>query len=274
MEFATLCRSAFSSSYSGSPIKSCIACLLGKRESTSLCGCQGYFLQDVPDEDPELTHVGPGTAMGEYLRRFWQPVCMSEDLRDLPRSIPIMGEDLVAFRYKSGQFGVLHRHFSRRGTSLEYCIVAERGIRCCYHGWLFDADGTILETPGEPPNSKLRESFRHGAYPTHEEGGLVFAYVGPSEYHPDFPKFDGYDLWDIWMKSFEVPISCNWLQVTDNYVDPAHSQFLHNSLASIHFFGELWAQTLHPVFRNAGRKRVNAQHDPAHDRRAGLDADK
>tara|TARA_A100001037_G_scaffold303204_1_gene336668 strand:+ start:17444 stop:18814 length:1371 start_codon:yes stop_codon:yes gene_type:complete len=203
--------------------------------SRPIAGYQGYFLRDVPDEDPELTHVGPGTAMGEYLRRFWQPVCMSEDLRDLPRSIRIMGEDLVAFRDKSGQFGVLQRHCSHRGTSLEYGIVAERGIRCCYHGWLFDADGTILETPGEPPNSKLKESFRHGAYPAHEQGGLVFAYMGPSEYQPDFPKFDGYDLWDTRMKSFEVPISCNWLQVTDNYVDPAHSQFLHNSFASIHF---------------------------------------
>ena len=203
--------------------------------SRPVVGYQGYFLRDVPDEDPELTHVGQGTAMGEYLRRFWQPVCMSEDLVDLPKAIRIMGEDLVAFRDKSGQVGVLHRHCSHRGTSLEYGIVSERGIRCCYHGWLFDTDGTILETPGEPPNSKLKESFRHGAYPAHEEGGLVFAYMGPSEAQPEFPKFDGYDLWDTQMKSFEVPISCNWLQVTDNYVDPAHSQFLHNSFASIHF---------------------------------------
>ena len=69
-------------------------------------------------------------------------------------------------------------------------------MRCCYHGWLFDADGTILDTPGEPPNSKLKDRFRHGAYPAREEGGLVFAYMGPTELQPDFPVFDGYDLWD------------------------------------------------------------------------------
>ena len=193
---------------------------------------QGYFKRDVPREDPELTHVGPGTAMGEYLRRFWQPVCMSEDLVDLPKAIRIMGEDLVAFRDKSGQVGVLHRHCSHRGTSLEYGIVSERGLRCCYHGWLFDADGTILDTPGEAPNSKLKDSFRHGAYPAREEGGLVFAYMGPTELQPDFPVFDGYDLWDTRMKSFEVTFPCNWLQVTDNYVDPIHSMFLHSSYAS------------------------------------------
>lgn len=194
---------------------------------------QGYFRRDVPGEDPELTHVGAGTPMGEYLRRFWQPVCMSQDLTDLPKAIRIMGEDLVAFRDKSGQIGVLHRHCSHRGTSLEYGIVAERGLRCCYHGWLFDVDGTILETPGEPPHSKLKDSFRHGAHAAREEGGLVFAYMGPPELEPDFPVYDGYELWDNRIKSFEVTIPCNWLQVTDNYVDPMHSMFLHSSYASI-----------------------------------------
>ena len=200
--------------------------------SVGVQGYQGYFMRDVPREDPELTHIGPGTVMGEYLRRFWHPVCMSEDLADLPKAIRIMGEDLVAFRDGSGRTGVLHRHCSHRGTSLEYGIVAERGLRCCYHGWLFDADGTILETPGEPPGSRLKGSFRHGAYPTREEGGLVFAYMGPPESRPDFPVFDGYDLWNTRMKSFEVTMPCNWLQVTDNYVDPIHSMFLHSSYAS------------------------------------------
>ena len=109
----------------------------------------GYHLRDVPAEDAELTHVGPGTPCGEYMRRFWQPVCLSQELTDLPHAVRILGEDLVAFRDKSGDVGVLHRHCSHRGTSLEYGIVAEHGIRCCYHGWLFDIDGTILETPGE-----------------------------------------------------------------------------------------------------------------------------
>ena len=119
----------------------------------------GYHLRDVPPEDAELTHTSPGTPCGEYMRRFWQPVCLSQELTDLPLAIRIMGEELVAFRDNSGTIGVLHRHCSHRGTSLEYGIVSEHGIRCCYHGWLFDTDGTILETPGEPPDSRLRESL-------------------------------------------------------------------------------------------------------------------
>ena len=92
-------------------------------------------------EGRELTHVGPGTPCGEYLRRFWHPVALSSQLKDLPLAIRILGEDLVAFRDLAGDVGVLHRQCSHRRTSLEYGVIAEHGIRCCYHGWLFDIDG-------------------------------------------------------------------------------------------------------------------------------------
>ena len=141
----------------------------------------------VPEEDDTLTRVAFGTPMGEMLRRYWQPVCLSDELGELPRRLRILGEDLVAFRDKSGRPGLLFAHCIHRGTSLEYGIVSERGIRCCYHGWLFDIDGTILETPGEPPDSKLRNSFYHGAYPALEKNGLVFAYMGPTDKKPPFP---------------------------------------------------------------------------------------
>ena len=108
----------------------------------------GYFHREVPDEDAELTHVGPATPCGEYMRRFWQPVCFSSELSDLPRRVKILGEELVAFRNARGAVGLLELHCPHRGTSLEFGLVGEEGIRCCYHGWLFDVDGTILETPG------------------------------------------------------------------------------------------------------------------------------
>ena len=139
-----------------------------------------YHQREVPGEDAELTHVGPGTPAGEYLRRFWQPVAHVEDLKDLPIAIRIMGEDLVVFRDNRGRIGLLQRHCSHRGTSLEYGVVEEKGIRCCYHGWLYDVDGTILETPAEPPDSTYKERLCHGAYPVHEYCGLVFAYMGPA----------------------------------------------------------------------------------------------
>ena len=117
-----------------------------------------YHKTRVPDYDPELAETGPGTPMGEYLRKSWQPVCLSEELTDVPKAIRIMVEDLVAFRDRSGRIGVLQRHCSHRGTSLEYGIIQPKGIRCCYHGWVYDVDGTILEMPVEPKDSRIYDT--------------------------------------------------------------------------------------------------------------------
>ena len=110
----------------------------------------GFAKTEVLPPDPELTYTDPGTPMGDLMRRFWQPVCLSEELTDVPRAIRILGEDFVAFRDKSGQVGVLHRHCCHRGASLEFGIIQQTGIRCCYHGFQFDVDGTLKHVPGEP----------------------------------------------------------------------------------------------------------------------------
>tara|TARA_Y100001960_G_scaffold288536_1_gene327669 strand:- start:264 stop:1679 length:1416 start_codon:yes stop_codon:yes gene_type:complete len=188
-----------------------------------------YHKTTIPMHDPELTSTDPGTPMGEIMRKQWQPVCMSEQLTDVPKAIRIMGEDLVAFRDRSGTVGVLQRHCSHRGTSLEYGIIQPRGIRCCYHGWVYDVDGTILEMPAEPQDSKIYETVYHGAYPAFERDGLVFAYMGPPQEKPAFPDFDSYHRPE---DNKLVPMSlfspCNWLQVYENIMDHLHVGTLHN----------------------------------------------
>ena len=139
---------------------------------------RGYALGPTPPEDGELTRVGPRTPCGEYMRQFWLPVAMSSQLGDLPVAVRILGEDLVVFRDRGGRAGLLHRHCAHRRASLEFGRIEERGIRCCYHGWHFDIDGTILETPGEPAGSPIRHKVFQGAYPAMELKGLVFAYMG------------------------------------------------------------------------------------------------
>ena len=201
-----------------------------------------YLNREIPAEDEELTHTGPGTPCGEYLRRFWQPIAFSDDLKDLPQRIRILGEDLVVFRDLGGRVGLLQLHCSHRGTSLEFGLVADQGIRCCYHGWLYDIDGTILETPGEPRDSTLKDSFVHGAYPTREYEGLVFAYMGPLGEEPAFPIFDTYDMPGFHHVPWRHVLPCNWLQVKENCMDMMHNAFLHARVAGPHFsdaFAEL-----------------------------------
>jgi nitrite reductase/ring-hydroxylating ferredoxin subunit len=211
----------------------------------------GYHRRDVPTDDAELTRVGPGTPCGEYLRRYWQPVAFERDLGDVPRRVRVLGEDLVCFRDKSGQVGLLHLHCPHRGTSLEFGIVSDVGIRCCYHGWRFDVDGRCLETPGEPVGSRLHERVWQGAYPVRTFSGLVFAYLGPPERRPAFPMYDtfrmpGYRL----APAAEFQLPCNWLQIKDNSMDPVHTSFLHALSSGYQFtaaFGQLaeleWQET-------------------------------
>jgi nitrite reductase/ring-hydroxylating ferredoxin subunit len=198
----------------------------------------GYHRRDVPAPDPEFTQVGPGTPGGEYLRRFWQPVAFARDLTSSPRRVRIMGEDLVVFRDRSGRVGLLHLHCAHRGTSLEFGIPVERGIRCCYHGWVYDVDGCCLETPAEPPGSRLKERVVQGAYPTLEFSGLVFAYMGPPDRRPPFPLFDSFEVpGHTLMPAAQFVLPCNWLQVKDNSMDPVHTAFLH-ALSSGYQFTE------------------------------------
>jgi phenylpropionate dioxygenase-like ring-hydroxylating dioxygenase large terminal subunit len=201
---------------------------MAKRAPFLSTAYSAYHHRHLPPEDQELTRVGPGTPCGEYLRRFWQPVILASELGDLPRRLRILGEDLVAFRDGSGQIGLLELHCPHRGTSLEFGLVGEMGIRCCYHGWLFGCDGTILETPAEPAGSTLKDKLCHGAYPVHEHAGLVFAYMGSPDQQPAFPLLDTYDL-PGYRQIARAPTlwECNWLQVKENSMDPAHLQFLH-----------------------------------------------
>lgn len=193
----------------------------------------GYYTNRIPDHDPELTEVGPGTPMGEYMRRFWHPVCMAAELTDTPRFLKIMGEELVAFRDKSGQIGLLHAHCAHRGASLEYGAIQEKGIMCCYHGMVFDVDGTCLHVPypkgEEAEGEKYACSIRQGAYKAFERHGLIFAYMGPPDAEPPFPEWEenftvmpGDEL--VAFSNFQ---HCNWLQVQDNAADNFHPTALH-----------------------------------------------
>src|ERR1041384_2801903 len=227
----------------------------------------GYHRTLSPDPDRFLCQVGRGTPGGEYLRRFWQPVAYVSELGDVPLRIRALGEDLVAFRDKSGRVGVLHLHCCHRNASLEFGIIEGKGLRCCYHGRLFDVDGTILEIPGEPAAARLMREASQGAYPPHVFGGILFIYMGPPEDQPVFPLYDRLTLPNIEL----VPgqrwtLDCNWIQIKENAVDPHHTQILHvipQLRGMNHFaiecgnFPELtWSETPGGVMYLAARREI------------------
>lgn len=205
------------------------------RNATRPYGGYERHISHAPDR--ELAEVGRGTPGGEYLRRFWHPVALVSEVGDLPVPIKILGEELVLFRDKTGHLGLLERYCAHRRTSLEFGLIVDRGLRCAYHGWHYDVDGTILDVPGERTPGATAKRMCLGAYPVHAFKGLVFAYMGPPDEKPAFPNYDfmHYDAEEYYPFCWHNP--CNWVQLRENTQDPVHLTFLH-SMFDVKQFGD------------------------------------
>jgi 5,5'-dehydrodivanillate O-demethylase len=182
------------------------------------------------EENEMMTRVGPGTPAGEMLRRYWWPVGFSEEIKEKSRPVKIklLCEEFVLFRDGTGKLGILGLHCCHRGASLEYGRVEDQGIRCCYHGWVYDVNGRCLEQPAEPDDSTFKDRVKQPAYNVQELGGLIFAYIGP-EPAPLLPRYDLLVSEDGTRVLDASSVYCNWLQGAENTVDQTHIPFLHAS---------------------------------------------
>jgi nitrite reductase/ring-hydroxylating ferredoxin subunit len=179
------------------------------------------------EQNELMTRVGPGTPCGKLLRRYWQPVALTDEMTG-PRpvkAVRLLGEDLVLFR-EQNRYGLIERHCAHRGADLAYGRLENGGLRCSFHGWLFDAAGKCLETPAEPQGSRLCEHIRLRAYPVVEKSGILFAYLGEGE-APAFPHFDAFIAPPEYTFAFKGYWDCNWLQALEVGIDPAHASWLH-----------------------------------------------
>jgi nitrite reductase/ring-hydroxylating ferredoxin subunit len=211
---------------------------------------QSGYGRPRPSHNAALTEIGPGTPAGELMRRYWQPVGLSSELKDVPVLVRVLGEDLVLFRDGRGRPGLLEAHCCHRGTSLEYGRVEADGVRCCYHGWLFDVDGRCLDMPCEPADSTYKDRVRQPWYPCREYHGLVFAYLGPLAKMPVFPRWDIAEGGD----GVVIPdgssyglgggtvLDCNWLQIYENVIDPFHVAVLHSTFSGGQFSAAMSAR--------------------------------
>lgn len=179
------------------------------------------------EQNKSITEVSPGTPMGTLLRRYWLPIAGTVELEEEPtKAVRLLGEDLVLYKDKSGTLGLIGRACPHRRISLEYGIPDERGLRCPYHGWLWNEKGRCLEQPAEPPEGNFKDKVCNVAYPVQEMGGLVFAYMGPEP----APLLPGWDLLvrdDLVKEIIVQDLNCNWVQVMENSVDPYHTEYLH-----------------------------------------------
>jgi phenylpropionate dioxygenase-like ring-hydroxylating dioxygenase large terminal subunit len=180
------------------------------------------------EQNELMTRVGPGTPGGKLLRSYWQPAALVEELEGPRpvRAVRLLGEDLVLFRDEQARYGLLARACAHRRADLSYGRREDGGLRCPFHGWLFDVDGRCLETPAEPEGSRLCESVQHTAYPVVERCGILWAYLGAGA-PPAFPEFDCFIAPSEYTFAFKGYWDCNWLQALEIGIDPAHASFLH-----------------------------------------------
>ncbi|MDE3075328.1 MAG: Rieske 2Fe-2S domain-containing protein, partial [Chloroflexota bacterium] len=204
------------------------------------------------EDNALLTEVGPGKPMGELLRRYWLPAMLSDELPEPdcpPVKLRLLGEDLVAFRATSGRVGVLDTWCPHRNANLYWGRNEEEGLRCVYHGWKFDAEGSCVDMPNEPPGSRFAEKIRQPAYRAIDRAGIIWVHMGPRELAPEIP-----DLPFMHVPASHRNVSkrmqmCNYLQNLEGEVDSSHVSFLHSTLGpeGMRAVGDNWDR--HPVFQ-------------------------
>jgi phenylpropionate dioxygenase-like ring-hydroxylating dioxygenase large terminal subunit len=179
----------------------------------------------------QVVRVGPGTLGGNYLRCFWWPVALADEVKDIPVPVKVLGEELVLFRDLSGELALLGAYCSHRRASLEYGIIQADGIRCAYHGWCYDRRGRVVDRPAEP--IKTAPNIQHPWYPARELGGFIFGYFGKDkDSPPPLPRYDvlvqdGYRVVERGDSENGKAYNCNWLQGVENTTDTTHLTYLH-----------------------------------------------
>jgi 5,5'-dehydrodivanillate O-demethylase len=188
----------------------------------------------TPARNDMLTRVGPGTPMGDLLRRYWQPIAGASEFETTPiKQVRLMGEDLVLYRDHGGRYGLIDRHCPHRRADMAYGWVEQKGIRCSYHGWLMDETGRCLEQPYEdttnPKPSKAGCETK--AYPVKECAGLLFAYLGPLP-APELPVWEPFTWRNGFREIVLADVPCNFFQCQENSIDPVHFEWMHDNWGS------------------------------------------
>jgi phenylpropionate dioxygenase-like ring-hydroxylating dioxygenase large terminal subunit len=197
------------------------------------------------EQNEMLTQTGPGTPMGQLLRRYWIPALLCEELPEPdcpPVRVKLLSERLIAFRDTQGRVGLLDEFCAHRRASLWFARNEENGLRCTYHGWKYNVSGQCVDVPSEPESGFCRK-VRLKSYPCVERGGAVWAYMGPVELKPPFPEFE----WALVPQSHRFVSKrfqeCNYLQAMEGGIDSSHISSLHS--------GEMQTDVLHKGTKGA-----------------------
>ena len=179
-----------------------------------------------------LAQTGPGTPMGEAIRRYWLPALLSWELPEpdcTPVRVKLLGEELIAFKDTDGSIGLIDNYCPHRRASMFFGRNEECGLRCVYHGWKFDVNGNCVDMPSEPAESNFKDKVKIASYPCMELGGVIWTYMGPPETQAPPPQFEWARAPATHRAVNKVLQECNWLQGLEGGVASVHAPWLHNN---------------------------------------------
>jgi phenylpropionate dioxygenase-like ring-hydroxylating dioxygenase large terminal subunit len=182
------------------------------------------------EQNELLTRTGPGSVMGELVRRYWIPALLSEELPEPdcpPVRVKLLSERLIAFRDSAGKVGLIDEFCAHRGVSLWFGRNEERGLRCAYHGWKYDVTGQCVDMPSEPEESGFCQKIKLKSYPLAERGGVLWTYMGPPESQPALPEYEFATVPPEQTFISKRLQECNYLQAMEGGIDSSHVSFLH-----------------------------------------------
>ena len=185
------------------------------------------------EENEYLTQTGPGAPMGDYMRRFWTPFMLSNEIAEPdgpPVRVRVLGESLLAFRNSDGEVGLVDEFCPHRRVSLFFGRNEECGLRCVYHGWKFDINGDCVDLPSEPASSNFQDKVKLKAYPVREKAGIIWAFMGPKELMGGLPELEWMEVPDDYRYQSRWYQECNYAQAVEGEIDSAHVSFLHSNL--------------------------------------------
>lgn len=177
-----------------------------------------------------LTRIENGAPMGELISRFWVPALLSEEVKDpdcAPVRVNLLGRKLVAFRDTNGAVGLFDARCPHRAVDLFFGRNENGGLRCVYHGWMFDVTGKCIDMPSEPASSRMKDIIRATAFPVYEGGGMIWAYLGPGD-PPPVPDLEIFSLPETHVYTSKRLMQCNYMQALEGSIDTAHLTFLHS----------------------------------------------
>ena len=183
------------------------------------------------EQNELLTQTGPGTPMGRLFRSYWLPALLAEELPHnecAPVRVKLLSERLLAWRDTQGRYALTDEFCAHRGVSLWFGRNEENGLRCPYHGWKYDHTGQCIDVPSEPAESGFCQKIKLASYPLIERGGVLWAYLGPSESQPPLPEWEFATVPADRSFMSKRSQESNWLQAMEGGIDSSHVSFLHS----------------------------------------------